>query len=96
MKINQPKTFEDYLQEVHGEIFPMLLDDDMSDHFDDWLGTLDGEEYIKYAEAFVVSVRQQIKNAVQTLPTLYGMPTANVGVEDVLIVIDDPRKAKDL
>jgi hypothetical protein len=45
-------TFEDYLKERHAENFPMLLDDDMPDHFDDWLGTLDEEDYIKYAEAY--------------------------------------------
>jgi hypothetical protein len=45
-------TFEEFLEERHAENFPMLLDDDMPDHFADWLGTLDGEDYIKYAEAY--------------------------------------------
>jgi hypothetical protein len=43
-------TFEDTLKEIHGSLFPTLLDDDMSDHFNDWLGTIDGEEYIRFAE----------------------------------------------
>lgn len=41
-------------------------------------------------------VKEEIKNAILILPTLYGMPTANISREDVLIVIDDPSKAKDL
>ena len=30
----------------------MLLDDDMPDHFDNWLGQLDGEDYIRWANLF--------------------------------------------
>lgn len=30
----------------------MLLNDDLPDAFDDWLGSLDGEEYIKYADQY--------------------------------------------
>lgn len=46
------QTFEQYLQEIHAEIFPQILDDDLSDHFDDWLSELDGEGYIKWAESY--------------------------------------------
>lgn len=46
------ETFEDFLKEIHAELFPMLLDDDMPDHFDDWLGTLDGEDYIKWGDIY--------------------------------------------
>lgn len=42
--------FEDYLKQFHYENFPQLLDDELGDHFDDWLGNLDGEDYIKYAD----------------------------------------------
>lgn len=45
------KTFESYLQDIHAKIYNGL-DDDMPDHFDNWLGELDGEEYIKFAELY--------------------------------------------
>lgn len=48
----RPLSFEDFLQEKHAELFPTVLDDDGPDHFDDWLGSLDGEDYIKYAEEY--------------------------------------------
>ena len=44
------KTFEQYLQDKHFEIFNHILDDDLSDHFDHWLTTLDIDELIQYAE----------------------------------------------
>lgn len=43
-------TFEDYLKDRHAENFPTLLDDDMSDHFDDWVGSLDTDDVMRYAE----------------------------------------------
>ncbi len=43
------ELFEQYLQEVHNKLFPEILDDDLPEHFDDWLGTLDGEDYIELA-----------------------------------------------
>jgi hypothetical protein len=46
------RTFEDFLQERHSELYPMVLDDDLPDSFDNWLGELDGEDYIKYADLF--------------------------------------------
>ena len=46
------KTFEDYLRETCFAINPTILDDDMPDFFDDWLGELNGEEYMKWAELF--------------------------------------------
>lgn len=48
--------FEKFLQEKHAEAYPMLLDDDMPDHFDDWLGQLDGEEYIAFAEEAILTL----------------------------------------
>jgi hypothetical protein len=46
------RTFEDFLAEVHAGIFTTVQDDDLPDHFDNWLGTLDGDEYIKWADLF--------------------------------------------
>ncbi len=46
-------TFEDYLRnEIHPILHPQLLDDDMPDHFDNWLGDLDGQDYMEYAELY--------------------------------------------
>ena len=46
------KTFENYLEEFCFKINPSVLDDDMPDFFDNWLGELEGEDYCKYAELF--------------------------------------------
>ena len=43
--------FEEYLKEIHA-INYMGTNDDMSDSFDDFLGNLDGEEYIEHGNAF--------------------------------------------
>lgn len=45
-----PKTFEEFLEDRHAARNPQVLDDDMPDSFDDWLGQLDGEEYMDYAQ----------------------------------------------
>ena len=46
------KTFEKYLEDICFKINPSVLDDDMPDFFDNWLGELEGEDYCKYAELF--------------------------------------------
>jgi hypothetical protein len=43
--------FEEYLKEIHTKIYHGT-DDDMPDAFDNWLGEIDGEEYMKWAELF--------------------------------------------
>lgn len=56
---NQP--FEDFLKDKHFELNPQLLDDDLPDAFDNWLGTLDGEDYIKYGnEALSETQRKSV------------------------------------
>ena len=42
--------FEKYLQDVHFKLHPMLLDDNIPDHFDHWVSNLDAQEIIDYAE----------------------------------------------
>ena len=44
-------TFIDFLRDIHAKDY-VGLDDDMSDHFEHWLGDLDGEEYIEYANRY--------------------------------------------
>ena len=45
-------NFEDFLQEQHILRNPTLLDDDIPDAFDDWLGNLDTEEWIALGDAY--------------------------------------------
>lgn len=49
MKMDNP--FEEYLKLVHAEDYHGT-DDDMPDAFDDWLGELDGEEYLQHGNEF--------------------------------------------
>lgn len=37
------------------EEFPQILDDDLPDHFDDWVGTLDAEDLIRYADEYAAT-----------------------------------------
>ena len=63
------KSFEDFLRDWHAEIYPELLDDDMSDHFDNWLGELDGEDYIKYAELYGKEMRLKGMEEIEAIVT---------------------------
>lgn len=45
------RPFEKYLQWIHAKTY-MGTDDDMPDAFDDWMGSLDGEDYLRHGEAF--------------------------------------------
>lgn len=45
-------TFEDYLKEVHMTEHPMLLDDDLPDAFDDWLGDLNADDFIMHGNNY--------------------------------------------
>jgi len=50
---NKPtRTFEEWLEEWCFKLHPRILDDDMSDFFDAWLGELDGEDYMRYADLY--------------------------------------------
>lgn len=43
--------FEEYLKEIHANQYTGL-DDEMPDDFNNFLGNMDGEEYIEHANAF--------------------------------------------
>ena len=45
-------TFEEFLQAIHIELFPQILDDDLPNHFDNWLSIESQESIIEYAELF--------------------------------------------
>lgn len=46
------RTFEDFLNDVHASLYPMLLDDERPGHFEYWLDTLEAEDYIRWADLF--------------------------------------------
>lgn len=46
------KTFEEFLQDIFNENSFEILDDDLPDAFDSWLGDLDGKDYIKFADKY--------------------------------------------
>ena len=46
------RNFEDFLQDMCFNINPTVLDDNMPDYFDNWLGELDGADYIRYADLY--------------------------------------------
>lgn len=52
--------FEKYLESVHARDYHGT-DDDMPDAFDDWLGSLDGEDYITHGNAFTKMLLDLIK-----------------------------------
>jgi len=44
------KTFNEFLQAKHMELFPALLDDSLPDHFEQWKENLTTSEIMKYAD----------------------------------------------
>jgi len=50
---NTEKKFEDYLETICFEANPMVLDDDMPDFFDTWLGNQDVEDMIRHCNNFL-------------------------------------------
>lgn len=52
------QTFQQYLEQVCFEANPAVLDDDMADFFDNWLGSQNGEDYIRLANAYAKKVRE--------------------------------------
>lgn len=52
-------NFEKYLEQVCFEANPTVLDDDMPDFFDDWLGKQSGEDYIRLADEYAKHILDQ-------------------------------------
>ena len=48
--------FTDYLQTIHMQLHPQILDDDLPDAFDNWLSELDTDELINYADKFAIEL----------------------------------------
>lgn len=53
-------NFEDFLKDKHAENYHGF-DDDMSDSFDAWLGELDGEEYIYFADEYANKIIESFR-----------------------------------
>lgn len=47
---------EDFLLERHHELYPTILDDELPDAFNDWLGNLDAEDWMRYAEEYALEL----------------------------------------
>lgn len=43
------EAFEDYLKDIHYDNFPTVLDDDIPDHFNSWVGNLNRVELKDHA-----------------------------------------------
>lgn len=57
----ESEPFEKYLEDICFEENPQILDDDMSDFFDNWLGGLDGDDYLTYGNEFAVRLLKYVK-----------------------------------
>jgi hypothetical protein len=51
MTLSNDKPFEDYLRDIHAVDYTGL-DDDMPDHFDNWISQLENEELLAHANKF--------------------------------------------
>ena len=61
------KHFESYLEHRCFELNPEVLDDDMSDFFDNWLSEQDVSSIIIYAEGWMRETKQSIATEVRHL-----------------------------
>jgi hypothetical protein len=61
------KTFEDYLQERCFEENPTVLDDDMSDFFDNWLSEQDVSAIMIYADGWMRETKAYIAAEVRKI-----------------------------
>ena len=61
------KSFEQYLEDQCFELHPEILDDDMPDFFDNWLGDQDIESLLVYSEGWGRHIKLTILRAVTNL-----------------------------
>ena len=52
------ETFEDFMQDIHAEGY-MGTDDDMPDKFEGWIGSLDNNEIMEYAELYGANLQKK-------------------------------------
>ena len=61
------KSFEQYLEDRCFELHLEILDDDMPDFFDNWLGDLDTESLLIYSEGWERHIKNTILQEVTNL-----------------------------
>ena len=61
------KSFEQYLEDQCFEENPTILDDDMPDFFDNWLGDQDTKMLLIYSEGWGRHIKSTILRAVTNL-----------------------------
>ena len=61
------KSFEKYLEDRCFELHPEILDDDMPDFFDNWLGDQDIESLLVYSEGWGRHIKNTILQEVTNL-----------------------------
>ena len=61
------KSFEQYLEDQCFELHPEILDDDMPDFFDNWLGDQDVESLLVYSEGWGRHIKNTILQEVTNL-----------------------------
>ena len=61
------KSFEQYLEDHCFELHPEILDDDMPDFFDNWLGDQDVESLLVYSEGWGRHIKNTILQEVTNL-----------------------------
>ena len=61
------KSFEKFLEEKCFEDNPTVLDDDMPDFFDAWLGEQDVDSMMMYAQMWMDSTLREVANEVRRI-----------------------------
>lgn len=89
------ESFEKYLEHVCFEANPTVLDDDMPDFFDGWLGLQNGEDYIRLADEYATSRdtywKERVRKELGEINFLEGI----VGHNNRDIVLENYRKLRD-
>ena len=76
--------FEAYLQEVHMEENSMLLDDDISDHYSDWVSQLDRSDLIAYGVRYAKDMCERGFELGEATAGATGVRLANKWMEENL------------
>lgn len=58
------KTFKEFMEEEHMAIHPDVLDDDLPDHFDNWVADLQADEWLEYGEKHAEATLQSLRTTV--------------------------------
>jgi hypothetical protein len=66
------ETFESYLKNIHFRDYPQLIDDNIPEHFDDWIGDQDVDTIMSYADDYAKQVHNNaLKMAQNDLKGLF-------------------------